>query len=112
MMTESTGTMTLLGLCRKIQQLVQIPDTQGVWVTAELLDVAVRGGHCYMELLEKDERGVQIAKARGVIWASNFVGISNKFAKATGQQFASGLKVKLRVSASWQDDPAKADAGA
>ena len=48
--------MTLLGLCRKIQQLVQIPDTQGVWVTAELLDVSVRGGHCYMERLEKDER--------------------------------------------------------
>ncbi len=80
--------------------LVQRPETQNVWVTAELSDVAVRGGHCYMELLQKDDRGLQVAKARGVIWASLYPSIDSQFYAATGQRFASGLKVMLRVSAS------------
>lgn len=92
--------MTLLELSRTVAALVQRPETQNVWVTAELMDVAVRGGHCYMELLQKDERGVQVAKARGVIWASNFPHIDARFYSATGQRFATGLKVMLRVSAS------------
>ena len=31
------------------------PDLQGAWVMAELSDVRVAGGHCYMELVEKEE---------------------------------------------------------
>lgn len=92
--------LSLLQLQQIVAQLVQQPQTQNVWVTAELLDVAVRGGHCYMELLQKDDRGVQLAKARGVIWASNFARIDSRFFAATGQRFASGLKVMLCVSVS------------
>ena len=92
--------LTLLQLQQTVAALVQRPETQNVWVTAEILDVAVRGGHCYMELLQKDERGLQVAKARGVIWASSFGRIDAEFFAATGQRFASGLKVMLRVSAS------------
>jgi exodeoxyribonuclease VII large subunit len=84
-----------------VTALVQRPETQNVWVTAELSDVAVRGGHCYMELLQKDDRGLQIAKARGVIWASSFPRIDAEFFAATGQRFSTGLKVMMRVSASF-----------
>ena len=95
-----TNSLSLLELTRLVASLVQRPETQNVWVTAELSDVAVRGGHCYMELLQKDERGLQVAKARGVIWASNFPRIDAEFFAATGQRFATGLKVMLHVSAS------------
>ncbi len=94
-------TLSLLELTRMVTALVQRPETQNVWVTAELSDVAVRGGHCYMELLQKDDRGLQIAKARGVIWASSFPRIDAEFFAATGQRFSTGLKVMLRVSASF-----------
>lgn len=90
--------ITLGALNRLIARLVTVPQTQNVWITAELSDVAVRGGHCYMELLEKDERGTQTAKARGVIWANNFGRLDARFFAATGQRFATGLKVMLRVS--------------
>ncbi|MDE6528407.1 MAG: exodeoxyribonuclease VII large subunit [Muribaculaceae bacterium] len=91
--------LSLLELTRLVASLVQRPETQNVWVTAELSDVAVRGGHCYMELLQKDERGLQVAKARGVIWASNFPRIDAEFFAATGRRFSTGLKVMLKVSA-------------
>ena len=92
--------VSLLQLQRLVASLVQRPETQNVWVTAELSDGAVRGGHCYMERLQKDDRGLQVAKARGVIWASLYPSIDSQFYAATGQRFASGLKVMLRVSAS------------
>ena len=50
-------TLSLLELTRMVTALVQRPETQNVWVTAELSDVAVRGGHCYMELVDKDDDG-------------------------------------------------------
>lgn len=101
MTPDSPQALTLSQLTSRVQQLVQQPATQNLWVIAELSDVAVRGGHCYMELLEKDSSGRQLAKARGIIWASTYGRIAAEFRDATGQQFASGLKVMLRVSATF-----------
>lgn len=92
--------VTLLQLNQYIASLLTVPATQNVWVVAELSDVNARGGHCYMELLQKDEAGRQVAKARAVIWANNFRTIAYDFHSATGQQFATGLKVMVRASVS------------
>lgn len=92
--------ISLLELTRRIAYLVQAPETQNVWVTAELQDVNARGGHCYMELLQKDEAGRQVARIRGCCWANIYGPLARRFYQATGQQFASGLKVMLKVSAS------------
>lgn len=91
--------ITILELTQRISNLVMRPETQNVWITAELQDVASRGGHCYMELLQKDENGRQVARIRGCCWANIYGPLSRRFYEATGQQFASGLKVMLRVSA-------------
>ena len=80
------------------------PVLQSRWVIAELSDVSERGGHCYMELVEKDDRGVTIARLRGTIWANNFAyKIKPKFEQITGQKFKSGLKVMLFGSASFHE---------
>ncbi|MCM1517221.1 MAG: exodeoxyribonuclease VII large subunit [Pseudoflavonifractor sp.] len=92
--------VTLLDLMRRITALVTVPSTQGVWVTAELSDVAVRGGHCYMELLQKDaSSGQTVARARATMWANVYSRIAPEFLAVTGQRFATGIKVMLRVSA-------------
>ena len=74
-----TNSLSLLELTRLVASLVQRPETQNVWVTAELSDVAVRGGHCYMELLQKDERGLQVAKARGLYGQATSHGLTRNF---------------------------------
>lgn len=92
--------LTLLDLNKRISSLITVASTQNVWVTAELSDVAVRGGHCYMELLQKDpERGTTLAKARAMIWASLYSRIEGQFYAATGQRFVTGIKVMVQVSA-------------
>lgn len=92
--------LTLLELNKRISSLIMVSSTQNVWVTAELSDVAVRGGHCYMELLQKDaERGTTLAKARAMIWSSLYQRIEAQFYVATGQRFTTGIKVMVQVSA-------------
>lgn len=93
--------LTLLQLNKRIAGLVMTPATSNIWVTAELSDVAVRGGHCYMELLQKDPAsGATVAKARAAIWANQFIRIRSDFYAATGQDFCTGLKVMVRASVS------------
>lgn len=96
-----TKPVTLLQLTKYVASLVMVKETQNVWVTAELSDVAVRGGHCYMELLQKNEStGATEAKARAAIWANVYSRISSEFFHATGQKFASGMKVMVKASVS------------
>ena len=68
-----------------------VPALQSAWVTAELSDVRVSGGHCYMELVEKDAAGMTVAKLRATIWANRFYGISQKFRAVTGRDIAAGM---------------------
>ena len=70
---------------------------QGVWVMAEMSDVRVNGGHCYLELLEKDESGQTRARVRGIIWANVFRVLRSKFYAATGHDISSGMKVLVQV---------------
>ncbi len=100
-MSGQVEALTLLQLNTRIAGLITVPATQNVWVTAELSDVVVRGGHCYMELLQKDATtGATVAKARAAIWASRFATIRSEFYAATGQDFTTGLKVMVRASVS------------
>lgn len=97
-----SNSMTLLQLQQRVTALLAVPSTRDVWVTAELMDVAVRGGHCYMELVEKDRSGATtVAKARGIIWAGQYARLSAKFMAATGQRFATGLKVMVKVTVNY-----------
>ncbi|MDE6655299.1 MAG: exodeoxyribonuclease VII large subunit [Muribaculaceae bacterium] len=72
---------------------------QNVWITAETYDVRTSGGHCYLELVEKDANGRMVAKIRATIWASTYYKIYYDFLDKTGQEFRSDLKVMVCVSA-------------
>ncbi len=81
--------------------IAAMPHVQNVWVTAETFDVRTSGGHCYLELVEKDASGRAVAKIRATIWASTYHHIRNKFKYETGEDFRSDLKVMVLVSATF-----------
>lgn len=85
---------TLLGNAVRLSR-----GTQNVWVRAEFSDLRVVGGHCYMELIEKDEAGRTRAKIRAMIWSGTLGVLWRKFRDATGKEPASGMKVLVRGSA-------------
>lgn len=74
------------------------------WVVAEILDVGIRGGHCYMDLIDKDPTTNKlVARIKGIIWANRVPYIKHNFESATGQQFQSGLKVMLQVTVNYHE---------
>lgn len=75
------------------------PTLQNAWVRAELSDVRMSGGHCYMELVEKDASGATVAKLRANIWSSRLQQLRGKFYGATGRDIATGMKVLVNGSA-------------
>lgn len=100
-MSEQRNPLTLLELQEELQGLIS-QFGRGIWVTAELSDVRERGPHCYMELIQKDlQTGQTIAKARATIWANVWRGLKYNFLRATGQPFASGLTVMVRLNAEY-----------
>ena len=70
--------ITLLQLNSRISSLIAGDvSLHDVWVTAETGDLRVSGGHCYLELIEKDPaNGRPVARMRAIIWASHYAHIS------------------------------------
>ena len=93
--------ISLLELNQRITRtLATTPGLTDVWVTGETSDLRVSGGHCYMELIQK-ENGAPVAKCRAVIWASTYARLAPKFAAATGSQLRSDMKIMVRVSVNY-----------
>ena len=68
------------------------------WVEAELSECRESRGHCYMELIQKDEQNATpVAKASAKCWASKWLIIRPYFERTTNQQLHAGLKVLLKV---------------
>lgn len=69
------------------------------WLQAELSDVRIHStGHCYLEFVQKSTTSkALIAKARGTIWNHVFHLLRPYFERETGQLFAAGIKVQVKV---------------
>lgn len=78
------------------------PALTSVWITAETADLRVSGGHCYMELIEKDPAGFTTrARLRAVVWSSRFAVLNRLFADMTGMTLRSDIKVMVCVTATY-----------
>ena len=81
---------------------MQMPDEY--WVEAELSECRERGGHCYMELIEKDEQtNTPVARASAKCWRQTWQIMQPHFERVTGQPLHAGLKVLLRVYAQFHE---------
>lgn len=74
----------------------ELPDEY--WVEAELSECRESRGHCYMELVEKDETSnTPVAKASAKCWKQTWAMIQPYFERTTGQPLRAGMKVLLKV---------------
>lgn len=96
--------ISLVEFNRRIGGLLHDASVQRCWVVAETSDVRQSGGHCYLELVQKDaQTGQTLARMRGIVWASVYARLRCEFERATGQPFASGLNVMVEVSANFHE---------
>lgn len=91
--------MTLLQLNRLVRETIEQELSDEYWVEAELSECRENRGHCYMELVQRDDRlATPVARAQARCWASRWAMLQPYFERATGQQLRAGLKVLLRVT--------------
>ena len=97
--------LSLYELGRFIRQTLREGLPDAYWVQAELSEVReAYKGHCYIELVQKAERGnVLLAKARGNIWSNVYKMLKPYFESTTGQSFTAGIKVLLQVSVEYHE---------
>ncbi len=75
------------------------------WVMAEISELKLNySGHCYLELIEKNETGESIrAKVRATIWSSVFRMLQPYFETTTRMQLTAGIKVMVKVNADFHE---------
>ena len=73
------------------------------WVVAEIMELRENySGHCYLTLAEKEGDKV-VAQSRASIWQQTYRMVKPYFENATGQQLASGIQVRIKVSVSYHN---------
>ena len=96
-MTTKT-TLTLYELNSLVREVIECEMPNEYWVEAELSECRESRGHCYMELIQKDEQNATpIAKASAKCWASKWMIVRPYFERTTSQQLHTGMKVLLKV---------------
>ena len=89
--------LSLSELCAELDQCIQqgLPGTY--WVRAEIAQLTDKG-HCYLELVEKGEKGIFAAKIRATCWSNTWQLISAYFQQETGKRPEPGMQVLVEVS--------------
>ena len=103
-MSSSKKIVTLYELNRLVSKVIESEMPSEYWVEAELSECRESRGHCYMELIQKDERtATPIAKASAKCWANKWMLIRPGFERTTGQRLHAGMKVLLKVFAQFHE---------
>lgn len=97
-------TLSLYELNSLVREVLEAELTHEYWVEAELSEVRESKGHCYMELVQKDEfSNTPIAKASAKCWRSTWSMIQPHFERVTGQHLHAGMKARLKVYAQFHE---------
>lgn len=95
-MSEKRYTLHTLNALVREAIAAELPDEY--WVEAELSECRESRGHCYMELVEKDETSnTPVAKASAKCWKQTWAMVQPYFERTTGQPLRAGMKVLLKV---------------
>lgn len=91
-------TYSLSELCAQIEVVLMegLPDTY--WVRCEIASLSEKGGHLYLDLVEKGQRGLFVARQRATCWNGRQQMLRAYFAQETGSSLQVGMQVLLEVS--------------
>ena len=95
--------LTLYELNSLVREVIENVFDRSFWVEAELSEAREVQGHCYMELIQKNDRyATPIAKASAKCWQNVWGRLKVKFEQTTGQSLRAGMQVMLKVTANFR----------
>ncbi len=103
-MSKNT-TYSLLEFNNLIKETIKNNFVDYISITAEINNITVnRTGHCYLELIQKDEFSDKIlAKTRATIWAPNYRMLAPYFESVTGKPLSEGIKILFKADVNFHE---------
>ena len=92
---------SLSELCAVLEDLIACETEPSYWVRAEIASISEKGGHCYLDLVEKSEMGLLAAKLRATCWANVYNLLRPYFEQETGSRLQPGMQVLVEVEMSF-----------
>jgi exodeoxyribonuclease VII large subunit len=100
----NTARLSLRQLNLMVRDAIEDALPDEYWVEAELSECRENSGHCYMELIEKDEHSnTPVARASAKCWRQTWMMVKPYFERTTGQPLRAGMKVLLKVYAQFHE---------
>lgn len=97
-------TLSLHELNGLIRESIEINFPETYWVSAEITQINVASnGHCYLELIERQQKRGIIAHARAHIWRETYALLSEDFFKTTRHGLEAGMKILVEVEISFHE---------
>ncbi|TCB53481.1 exodeoxyribonuclease VII large subunit [Acinetobacter terrestris] len=85
-----------------VKDVIRITFNEPVWVKAEIRNLAIKGGHYYLELAEKEhDTDKVIASCKATIWKFSAAKMVLKFERESGIELSRDLNVLIKVKATF-----------
>lgn len=96
--------LTLSELHEAIKDILYGNFQDKYWIVAEISQLSEnKGGHCYLELIEKNKQGKTIAKTRATIWSFSYQQLKYHFSMMVNENLKAGMKVLILASVEFHE---------
>ena len=96
--------LTLYELNNMVAEVISSVMPDEYWVEAEISEMRVVNGHCYMELVQKaEDTKTPVARASAKCWRTHWALVKAAFGRVTGRELNTGMKVMMRVHADFHE---------
>lgn len=96
--------LTLYELNNLVSEVISSVMLDEYWVEAEISELRVVRGNCYMELVQKaEDTRTPVARASAKCWRTYWILVQSSFERVTGRQLCPGMKVMMRVHADFHE---------
>ncbi|MGM9809558.1 MAG: exodeoxyribonuclease VII large subunit [Paludibacteraceae bacterium] len=90
-------TYSLAEFCAQISDALDRSFPETYWVRCEIASLSEKNGHLYMDLVEKGQRGLFVARQRATCWNGRQQMLRAYFEQETGNRLQVGMQVLLEV---------------
>jgi len=95
---------SLLELNQYIKQVVALNFVDSLWISCEISQISESRGHCYLDLIEKEEETNQVkAMISAVMWYREYSFIRRKLGALADKILQEGMQVKLKVEVDYHE---------